>query len=190
MGPATSVDVPELAPGVRLRGLRIRPGALRAVTGLRGAELRDRVVPIAELLPGHTSELLIEAVWDWPRGARFLTEVWRDVAREPRRAETAVAALGGGSNLSVTAVAAAHGLSPRQFRRLVEDEAGLNPATVRAVARLHRFLRIAEDGNAGRPDLAGGAILAGYADQPHLSREVRKLTGLTPARLLAERSTS
>ena len=35
-----------------------------------------------------------------------------------------------------------------------------------------------------RVPLARAAMLAGYADQPHVSREAMRLTGLTPSRLL------
>jgi AraC-like DNA-binding protein len=39
-----------------------------------------------------------------------------------------------------------------------------------------------------RTELAAASVDAGYADQAHLTREVRALSGLTPARLLAERA--
>lgn len=50
--------------------------------------------------------------------------------------------------------------------------------------RLQRFLASAERSRTG---LAAAAADAGYADQPHLTREVVDLTGTTPARLLEER---
>jgi AraC-like DNA-binding protein len=39
-------------------------------------------------------------------------------------------------------------------------------------------------------DLANLAAAAGYADQAHLNREARRLTGLTPKTILAQLSES
>jgi AraC-like DNA-binding protein len=49
--------------------------------------------------------------------------------------------------------------------------------------RLQRFIRAADGGAA----LAAAGAGAGYADQAHLTREVRRFTGLTPAQLLSQR---
>jgi AraC-like DNA-binding protein len=51
---------------------------------------------------------------------------------------------------------------------------------------MQRFLGLAE--SAWEPDLARAAFEAGYADQPHLTRECRELSGLPPAALLAVRA--
>jgi AraC-like DNA-binding protein len=56
--------------------------------------------------------------------------------------------------------------------------AGYGPKTLQRVLRFRRFL-------AGpRDDLARAALEAGYADQPHLTREVARLAGTTPSRLI------
>lgn len=60
---------------------------------------------------------------------------------------------------------------------------GYGPGFLLRMLRVQRFLQLARDGS--RPlRLAGLAIDAGYADQPHLTREVRTLMGTTPAQLL------
>ena len=66
------------------------------------------------------------------------------------------------------------------------DGIGLGPKALQRVARLHRFLALAE--RPGARQLAVAAVEAGYADQSHLTREVRALSGLPPAALLAERA--
>ncbi|MFC7740774.1 helix-turn-helix domain-containing protein [Nocardiopsis composta] len=112
-----------------------------------------------------------------PRPAR------RGAARP--RVRTALRAL---SSPGATAVGAARaaGLSERQLRRLLLDHTGLGPRALQRVARLQRFLRAADTGP-DRP-LADLALIAGYADQPHLTREVRRMSGLTPAALFTERA--
>jgi len=78
----------------------------------------------------------------------------------------------------VDALAAEIGLSERQLRRRFHAAVGYGPKTLQRVLRFRRFL-------AGpREDLARAALEAGYADQPHLAREVARLAGTTPSRLI------
>ncbi|HEY0938357.1 MAG TPA: helix-turn-helix domain-containing protein, partial [Trebonia sp.] len=74
------------------------------------------------------------------------------------------------------------GLSERQFRRRCHAAAGYGPKTLQRVLRFQRFVRIV-DAAGDTPDLAAAAVRAGYADQPHLTRECRALSGHTPAEL-------
>jgi transcriptional regulator GlxA family with amidase domain len=74
------------------------------------------------------------------------------------------------------------GILERQLRRRFESAVGYAPRTLGRVLRLQRFLALAErDGG----DLARLAADAGYADQPHLTRDCARLTGLPAAALLA-----
>ena len=70
-------------------------------------------------------------------------------------------------------------------RRRFERAVGYGPKTLGRVLRFRRFLSLAEDH--GVP-LARAAAEAGYADQPHLTRECSDLAGLPPAELLAVRN--
>ena len=73
--------------------------------------------------------------------------------------------------------ASASGSSRRRFLAAV----GYGPKMLERVLRLRRFLA---GGLGGSDGLARAAVEAGYADQAHLSRECRALTGLTPGELL------
>jgi AraC-like DNA-binding protein len=77
------------------------------------------------------------------------------------------------------------GVSDRHLRRLVMDETGISPRHFARIQRLHALLRSAD--RAPRPEWAALAFRHGYADQPHLIREVQDLAGVTPSRLHAER---
>ena len=83
-------------------------------------------------------------------------------------------------------VAGRVGLSERQFRRRAHAAIGYGPKTLQRVLRFQCFVRQL-DAAAGPPDLAALAAAAGYADQPHLTRECTALSGLTPASLARER---
>jgi AraC-like DNA-binding protein len=73
------------------------------------------------------------------------------------------------------------GFSERQLQRRFLTAVGYGPKVLQRVLRLRRFLTAAGFGLEG---LAGAALGAGYADQAHLTRECRALTGLTPRQLV------
>jgi AraC-like DNA-binding protein len=107
-----------------------------------------------------------------PHGPTLLTagmESLRNLSGQPRVAE----------------LAARLGVSDRHLRRLVVDETGISPRQFARIQRFHALLRSADA--APRPAWAALAFRHGYADQPHLIREVQDLAGVTPARLHAER---
>jgi AraC-like DNA-binding protein len=74
------------------------------------------------------------------------------------------------------------GLSARQFHRRCLPAFGYGP---RHLARVLRLGQALDQARAGVP-LAMVAADGGYADQAHLSREVRALTGTTASALLRE----
>jgi AraC-like DNA-binding protein len=76
-------------------------------------------------------------------------------------------------------------VSERRLRRRFVQAVGYGPATYLRVARFQRAVALAP----GAPGLAALAAAAGYADQAHLSRECRALTGLTPRAYFTRPST-
>ncbi|WP_292469607.1 AraC family transcriptional regulator [Mesorhizobium sp.] len=72
-------------------------------------------------------------------------------------------------------------MSERTLRRRFESAFGYGPKTLDRILRFHRFRRLR--GKAGDASTAVLAIEAGYADQAHLIRESRRLTGITPSAL-------
>jgi AraC-like DNA-binding protein len=77
------------------------------------------------------------------------------------------------------------GWSARRLHRRFVDACGYGPKMLQRILRLQRAIRLARA--EGRPSvsLAGLAGEAGFADQAHMNRDFRALTGLTPRRLLA-----
>ena len=88
--------------------------------------------------------------------------------------------------LPVSAASREVSLTERHLRRRFHDAVGYGPQTLQRVLRLRRFLALAESGASA--ELARVAAEAGYADQPHLTRECAELAGLPPAALLASRA--
>lgn len=78
---------------------------------------------------------------------------------------------------TVTDAARSSGLTTRRLQRALRKE-GLTYSRLSAMARAaiasRELLRT-------RDSIAGVGFACGYADQPHFTREFRKVTGLTPA---------
>lgn len=157
-------------------GLRFRPGVLPRLLGVPAAELVDQRVPLDELC----------SVAD----GLELAEIAGELAAKPPRTETApwrlttlrhvTARLGAGA--PVAQVAGETGWSTRTLQRQCNAVYGYGPATLRRVLRFRRAVTLVRSGL----PLAEVSSRAGYADQPHLHREVREFAGLT-ATALTER---
>jgi AraC-like DNA-binding protein len=189
-GPDTRGVELEPQAGAVIVGVRFRPGAAPAVLGVPACRLVDARVDASEVL-GDRARALAETVRK-SRSAREVAallggEVGTWIARaEPRDRliAGAVALLGERTrlpDLSVARLAATLGVGERRLRRSCEDALGYGPKMFERISRLRRF--VAAAAAPGRPSLAALALDAGYADQPHLTRECRALTGVTPAAL-------
>lgn len=180
-GPDTVAHVVEVVAGQSYTGLRMGPGIGPAVLGVPATELRDRVLPLDELWPAATVRRIAGrlAAAD---PATVLVEVAaaRLAAAGPDPVMRAAArwALAG---RPVAAIAGATGLSARHLHRRCQFSFGYGLKTLSRIGRLDRALALARTGL----PLARAAADAGYADQPHFTREVRALAGVPPARLLA-----
>jgi AraC-like DNA-binding protein len=97
-----------------------------------------------------------------------------------RRATAAVELLCGGT-ISIAHTATMLEISRQHLHRLFFDQVGLSPKSFARVARVRRAMRLSllGDGNA-----AGIAVEAGFADQPHMIREFRSITGSTLSLIL------
>ena len=82
---------------------------------------------------------------------------------------------------AVTAIASAVGLSSRQLHRRCLDAFGYGAKTLARVLRLVNAVDSARAGIA----FADTAARAGYADQAHLSRDVRALAGVPLGQLVS-----
>ncbi|MGH8877493.1 MAG: helix-turn-helix domain-containing protein [Stackebrandtia sp.] len=79
-------------------------------------------------------------------------------------------------HMSMLALSASVGLSPQRLRALARRELGIPLVRWYAWQRLARAVRALERGQG----LAAAAVTAGFADQAHLTRNMRGLLGITP----------
>lgn len=177
-------------PGAVTAGVRFRPGVAPTVLGVPARQLVDARVEAAEVL-GDRARALADTLRQTRSAGQAAAVLGREVGTWIARAEPpsrvvagAVALLGrphGVPDLSVGGLAATLGVGERRLRRSCDDALGYGPKMFQRIARLRRF--VAAAAAPGRPPLAQLALAAGYADQPHLTRECRALTGVTPAAL-------
>src|SRR3954471_581168 len=180
-------------PGGRPRGAgggRSRVGAAASALGVPGRELRDLNVALEEIWGVRAVRRLATRLERAATPKAAVAELVSAVAgRRPAAAELdgvvrAAALRAAAPRAAVERVAGDLGLGERQLRRRFADAVGYGPKTLQRVLRFQRFLALAEDAGEAA-DLAALAFAAGYADQAHLTRECRRLSGLTPAGLLA-----
>jgi AraC-like DNA-binding protein len=175
-GPATGPASPDLAIGDRVFGVRFRLGLAGMALGFPAEEIADHEVPVADVWGPEVDERV--AAGGMPALLDIVREHVRDATFDPL---TRAAALAMASPTTrVDALGAELGLSERQLRRRFADAVGYGPKTLGRVLRLQRFLALAHTGD----DLARLALSAGYADQAHLTREARRLTGSTPREIV------
>lgn len=176
-GPDTTAVVSEHHGGP-VAGLRFRPGVLPRLLGVPAADLAGLRVRLAELrdvahrpddLVGLVSTLMADA----PRRetAPWTLTTLHGVTRR----------LGAGAR--VAGIADEIGWSARTMQRQCDAVYGYGPATLRRVLRFRRAVTLLRAGSAP----ADAAAAAGYADQPHLHREVREFAGTTTSELVTPR---
>jgi AraC-like DNA-binding protein len=184
-GPDTRAHVAASSPG-EIVGVRFHTGCSPAALGVPADALRDERVGLAELWPGRTERLaedLAAAPSTEATQAVLGSAVLARVRADPDPAVPALLTLARGGT-RVGAIADAIGLTERQLHRRCLAAFGYGAKVLQRVLRFDRAIRLALDG----ARLADVAYRAGYADQAHLSREVRALAGLSPSEYLGDRA--
>jgi AraC-like DNA-binding protein len=193
-GPDTVAHVGGVRAGSSFTGLRLPPGVGPAVLGLPAREIRDLRVPLADLWPAAPVRRLAGQVGTAARPGLALERIAADRldrAGRPGRTgsaarvrwpdgETAVIAAQLRAGATVAKVAAEVGWGERRLHRHCLASFGYGAKTL---ARILRMTRALDAARTGQP-LAEVAAGTGYADQAHLTREVRALAGVPPTVLL------
>ncbi|MEU0956898.1 helix-turn-helix domain-containing protein [Streptomyces niveus] len=181
-GPDTHAFAPKLSRGggggfADVVGVRFAPGVAPALLGVPAHELRDRRVELADLWPGPEAREIAERVATATDPAAVLETVAlrRIAVTGPPDPLLRAVVDGLDAGHTVASVADTVGLGTRGLHRRSLDAFGYGPKTLARVLRLQRALALVR---ASVP-YAEAAVAAGCADQAHLARETRDLTGLT-----------
>jgi AraC-like DNA-binding protein len=184
-GPQSRYSRPLDLPPMLVFGARFYPGAAPYLLRTPATELVDRNVALDAIDPPLARRLddrLGEARGAGEALAAFGAELdrrLRTTAPPPPAVREAVRLLGDGT-ATVAETAARTFVSERALQRRFARDVGYGPKVLQRVLRFQRFMReLAAPG----VQLARAGLLAGYADQSHLSRETRRLAGLSPGQL-------
>jgi Helix-turn-helix domain len=180
-GPETRATIVPIPPDADFFGIQFSGGTF--MPGLPPGGLVDRAVMLPASADG--SFWLDGADWDLPDrdGADGLVDrLGRAgvLAHDPLVAEALHEDAGdGGDGGEVGGAGDVGGVSTRSLERRVVRATGLSRGALRRIRRAQRAVEL----------LSGGvpasevACRAGYADQPHLTRSLRRLVGQTPAEI-------
>ena len=192
-GPDTGPILARMPCGAIVVGVRFHPGAASAWLRQPLREIVNVRVPLAEFWGDDATRLLDRAAAC--RSAKQLADeleaflVGRQAAVGLADPQIAFLRRSAGDNCvpagqRLDQLAAYLGLSERTLRRRCLDAFGYGFKTLDRVLRFQRFFRLAS-----RPEkhsLADMAGLAGYADQAHMTREVRRMSGMTAGKFVAQ----
>ena len=154
------------------------------------AEVANCVAPLRDLIGREADALggrLCEANSAEARFAlldAFFARRFADAREADRPIDHAMRRLASPAAPAVPALARELGWSPRHLSRRFRAAIGFSPDRFRRIARFERFTAALT--RAPDDSLAGLAADHGYADQAHLTREVRDFAGLTPGELRAQ----
>lgn len=189
VGPWTDPFITRFSAGARITGVRLRPGYAPCVLGVPASELLNRSIPLTVLWDRRRTEPFARV-----RQERCLTTrrlvlsavLSGSFASAPPPDETVITSmrwLARNPHGQVAQLSKRTGASERQIHRRFSAAVGYGPKMFQSVLRFQRFLRLSE-GHSNRQTLADRATFVGYADQPHMTREVRRFAGRPPTALL------
>lgn len=182
-GPDTRAHHPGTSPGGAYVGIRFFPGTAPALLDVPAREVRDERIDLAQLWPSAVVRSLVGRLEAADRPAAALEGFVLRRAADAEPADPLMRWVVGALNAGrpVAGIADAVGLGERTLHRRSLDAFGYGPKTLARVLRMQRALASARSG----VPLAETAALTGFADQAHLSREVRALAGIPMRELLA-----
>lgn len=189
-GPDISAAIAPIVPGT-IVGARFRPGAASKWLGLPMSEIVGSRAALADFWGGRARDIaarMSDADSDAARTRVLEAALCRlasDLEPPDRDMGFVFSALGTESaGPSMAVILDRLDMSPRTLRRRCHEAFGYGPKTLDRILRFQRFLALARQAN--EPRLANLAFEAGYADQAHLTREVRDLSGFSPTMILRQ----
>ncbi len=187
-GPQTRYTLAMDLPRMLVFGARFRPGAAPYLLRTSAKELVDSTVRLDAIDP-RLARRLDDRLGDAGDATSALTVFGAELERRVRSTDPpspavreAVRMLDGSATVAETA--ARTFVSERALQRRFAQDVGYGPKVLQRVLRFQRFMRELATPQIG---LARAGALAGYADQSHLTRETRRLAGLSPSQLTGYR---
>jgi AraC-like DNA-binding protein len=167
------------------------PDAFSAMTGLDPSPFAGRAVAADEVLPPSilgTCLDFFEAVSREGIETNLsvledrIEGVWR--SKRPAGSRPTRRLKDWSSGLALRAVVSGPGRSARQIARRIKSWTGVSERDLRGLGHAEQlYARLHEAVESGDVDWAELAAAAGFADQPHMIRQIRRSSGFTPEQL-------
>jgi methylphosphotriester-DNA--protein-cysteine methyltransferase len=186
VGPMSRAIVVPVRAGLESFGVRFGPGHAARFIDADASELLDAQGQLDALTRvACLAERVAEAPSHAARSA-IVTQTLLDARARTRAADARVEQAlklitSARGRIAVRGLAASVGLSERQLERRFLERVGLGPKRFARVVRFERAVALGT--GLAQATLAAHA---GYSDEPHLLRDFRALSGLTPKLLLRE----
>ncbi|MBY5313214.1 helix-turn-helix domain-containing protein [Rhizobium leguminosarum] len=189
-GPDRTAAFPVIRPGATVIGARFAPGAAAPWLKTPLSALVGCSVPLADIGRKDTAEFeaRLADCLALPAATALFSRLLEETARneeEPARDAAMIFAAADNAR-PVSGLLDRLGMSERQLRRRCHHHFGYGAKTLERIRRFQRFLDLCR--RSGAMPLARLALEAGFADQPHMTREVGELSTLTPAVILGQLS--
>lgn len=174
-------------------GVRFRPGGLPAFLRLEACDVTDGRAALAALWGAKASELWLR-LSECPLASRPALLRSALVSLAPREIDPCirkcVARIESSRGLlAMDTLVDAGSLSARQIERKFQQHVGISPKTFARIVRFKHLKAAIDKGGAQRP-WADLAAAFDFADQPHLVREFKALSGLTPVQYAERRASA
>ncbi|MXV05783.1 MULTISPECIES: helix-turn-helix domain-containing protein [unclassified Xanthomonas] len=179
-GPDHCATDATVTPGSVLTAVRLAAGAGPSLLGLSLHAIADQRIPLDTLWGrrGRHWQARLEEAAD-PLAALHALCASRPLQAD-REMAWLFAQLAGDTPPRLAALTRMLGVSERTLRRRSHAAFGYGAKTLERILRLQRFLALARQ----HLSLTAAALEAGYGDAPHLVRDSRQLTGLSPRELV------
>lgn len=168
VSPSLTAAMLPVACGFTFAGLRLRPEAASCITGEPPGMQPPRLLSLDSEMTGVWLDLeaLMNGQITWNRTMATLDG---RQPSDPAITEAVSVLLSNGGTTTMGELAAQLGLSERQVRRRFNAATGMSPKQYAGVQRLRRALIL----SLSEPSWAHIALATGFADQPHLARDIK-----------------
>ncbi len=188
VGPWTDPFVVRFTAGTRIVGVRLHPGHAPGVLGVPATELLNRSAPLSDVWRINSARFapVLDRTGFTSRRSALVEALTHVTALAPPPDRVVAASmrwLACHPHGRVEQLSQWIGISDRQLHRRFSAAVGYGPKIFQCVLRFQRLLNIASRPGA-QQSLADLAAAAGYADQAHMTREVRRFSNCTPTVLL------
>lgn len=164
------------------------PEAFALLTGIKIADYVDRCVDAAGVLPAPILDLCEDMLTGAGADERFagfqegLSPLWRKA--RPASGFTGAWVSDWTRSLAMRAATSGFGRSVRQTERRIKAWTGQPMRDLQAYGRSEMLYSLVLEGwRRGDINYAEAAAGAGYSDQSHMGRDIRRQTGFSPAQL-------